>query len=115
MIIRNIAVTAIPLFLHRYRFLYDAIGDHVDSVQLVSGGELSSSVIVNRLAVVAQGALSRLSMGIANRLFERNPNVFVTRSRRCEEKLATLKRKPDLIFHVFGMFSPLWSRMDLPY
>jgi glycosyltransferase involved in cell wall biosynthesis len=115
MIVRNIAVTAMPLFLRRYRFLYDAIADHVDSVQLVSGGDLSSSAIVNRMAVLAKGALSRLSMATANRLFEHNPRVFVTRSRRSEEKLAQLAVRPDLIFHVFGMFSPVWNRIDLPY
>ena len=115
MIVRNIAVTASPLFLRRHRFLYEAMGEYADSVQMVSAGALSSSGVVNKIAALTQGALSRLSKGTANWLFEHNPDVFVARSRRTEQKLASLKIKPDLIFHVFGMFSPVWDRVDIPY
>jgi glycosyltransferase involved in cell wall biosynthesis len=113
--LNKIAVTASPLFLHRYRFLYQVLRAHVDTLQLVACGDPSSFGTVNRLADLIHMVMSRVSRTNADRLFQYNAQLFVARSRNAQRKLRSIEELPDLVFHVFGMFGPFWDNDQLPY
>ncbi|MEO1378096.1 MAG: glycosyltransferase family 4 protein, partial [Cyanobacteria bacterium J06635_10] len=47
--------------------------------------------------------------------FRKNAKSFINTSCYLEKKIRSLKYKPDLIFHLYGMYSPLWNKFDIPY
>ncbi len=113
--LNKVVVTAYPLFLGRYKFLYQVIGAHVGSLELVACGEPSSFWAVNCVADLGYKLLSRLSRTTADRLLYYNPQLYVARSRTVERKLRSIKESLDMVFHVFGMFCPSWDNDQLPY
>ena len=63
-------------------------------------------------------ALLRLYTGSqskANSVFQKNRLAFIIKSQNTTKQIKNLNFTPDLIFHIFGTYSPLWKNFDIPY
>ena len=41
--------------------------------------------------------------------------LFAQRSQNTEARITASQQQADLVLHVFGMYSPVWNRSDVPY
>lgn len=47
--------------------------------------------------------------------FHKSREAFTLKSQQIEHKINQLSYKPDLIFHLYGMFSPFHNKSEIPY
>lgn len=114
--INKLVVTGAPNFLYRYQFLLKAIASHYEQVELLPCGDrFYESPLANTIAELAYKALYKFSLKTADQLFQKNQRTYIAKSRQAEQKIAQLETPPDLVFQIFGMFSPFWERSDIPY
>ena len=113
--IKKILVTGESLFLDRHQFLFKALSAHFDDLQFLPRSRVwYESTLLKRLL---KGILTirTKSLSKANALFQKNQQAFILKSQRTEHEIRKLGYRPDLIFHVFGTYSPLWNKFDTPY
>ncbi|MGL5804661.1 MAG: glycosyltransferase family 4 protein [Xenococcaceae cyanobacterium] len=112
--IKKVLVTGNVGFLRRYQFLFEAMSSHFEKLECLPSGNFHQTKLVDLLARGFYKTTNTISPITASR-FLKNERTYIIRSRQTERKIRQLPYKPDLIFHAFGMFSPLWDRFDLPY
>ncbi|HIK26998.1 MAG: glycosyltransferase family 4 protein [Oscillatoriaceae bacterium SKW80] len=114
--IRKVVVTGAPNFIYRYQFLLKAIASHYEHLEYLPCGErFYSSPFANTIAELVYKIIYKFSLSTADRLFQKNQRAYIAKSRQAEQKIGKLKFTPDLVFQIFGMFSPFWERSDIPY
>ncbi len=114
--IKKILVTGNPTFLYRRQFLLKAMAPYFEQLDsLPCGDRFYESAIANSVAELAYKVLYKFSLKTADQLFQKNQRTYIANSRRTEQKIGQLESPPDLVFHIFGMFSPFWERSDIPY
>ncbi len=113
--IKNILVTGENIYIDRHQFLFSEMAKHLNSVEFMPREiEWFEKKIVKQL-IKSIYTIRMFSRSRANSLFEKNEKAFILKSRRSEHQISQLERTPDYIFHIFGTYSPLWKRSDIPY
>ena len=112
--IKNVVVSGEQGFLHRHQFLFKTLSSYFEHLEYIPSGEFYESKILNTLIKVFNIIIAKISLTRASR-FWKNEKAFIARSKLTERKIRRLTYTPDLIFHVFSQYSPLWNKFDIPY
>lgn len=112
--IQNVVVTGDEMFLNRHRFLFESLSSYFETVECLPVGDIYQSKLLNRLNPTIDLVNNYLFHNRVNK-FWKSASTFIKRSRTTEQKIKQLNYVPDLVFHVFCMFSPFWDNFDIPY
>lgn len=115
MLIKKIVVTGNEGFLYRHQSLFQSMSPYFQQLECLPCGELYEAKIPKLLAKVVYKGIYTFSLSQADRLFNKNQLAYKLKSQKAEQKIQQLKYKPDLVFQVFGMYSPFWEDSTIPY
>ncbi|MBD2776042.1 glycosyltransferase family 4 protein [Iningainema sp. BLCCT55] len=115
MIYKKILVTGEALFLERHQFLFQAMSTHINNLQFLPRSNEWYETQIPRITLKSILTLLTGSLRKANALFQKNKLAFILKSKRAEYEIHKMKSKPDLVFHLFGTYSPFWDKFDIPY
>jgi glycosyltransferase involved in cell wall biosynthesis len=119
MVLRRVLVTGPPGFLQRYRYLFEALSAHFESVELLPSRPYSlwrRAVFKGRSMLNER--VNRRVIGVLDGMFVTHPSdarFFASRSRQMERRIAALTQRPDVVLDVFAMCSPFWDEVTVPY
>ncbi len=113
--IETLLVTGESLFLDRHRPLFTEMAPHLNRLEFMPREmewyeKKSISRLIKAFYTIRSGSLDK-----ANALFQKNRRAFILKSKRAEYKISQLNYTPDLVFHLFSTYRPLWSRTDICY
>ncbi len=115
--INSIAVTGDGSFMGRYRLFYEALAERCQHLECVASGDVYDHLFPGKV-LKALFLVTTLGSKDGNpwqlKLHKRKA-AFVRKSRQTERKLHSLTRRPDLVFHVFGMYAPFLHPSTIPY
>ena len=115
----RVAFSATPLYLHRLQHLFKALAARFPDNEHVPGTGFSRSQrAAYRLRSECwrrgwRGLLSAVEYFLP--LTPWDARVYAQRSLDAERKILSLPKRPDLIFHLFGMYAPIWRGHSIPY
>lgn len=112
---KKVVITGESGFLDRYQSLFTAMSLHFDHLGYLPSQNTAGVKLSEKLALEAYKIVYKLSPSKADKLFYKNKQAFITKSQDIERRIRELNYTPDLIFHVFGMYCPLWKKFDIPY
>lgn len=112
--IKNILVTGEKPFLQRHQFLFKAMSSHFVNLECFPSGELYESKSL-KLSKKVFDKISSLISPDRTEGFWKSSQTFIKRSQKTERRIKQLEHRPDLVFHVFCMFTPFWDSYDIPY
>lgn len=112
---KTILVTGESLFLNRHQVLFKALSDHWDRLSFLPRQSEWYEAPLPRIALKGLLTLRTGSLIRANAVFQKNRTAFVLKSRRAEQYIQQLNEKPDLVFQMFGTYSPCWKTGNIPY
>jgi len=113
--IKNIVVTGEQIFLDRHQFLFQALSTYVDNIQLIPRKDEWYEKRFPKIAIKSILNLLTGSRSNANAVFQKNKFAFILKSRQAENEIRNLGYTPDLVFQVFGTYSPCLTNFDIPY
>ncbi len=113
--IKNVVVTGEPLFLNRHQILFKALVPYFEQLQLLPRSSVWYEKKLPKILIKGFYALRLGSLSKANAAFQKNKSAFILKSKQTEQEIRRLGYTPDLIFHVFSTYSPLWHKFDIPY
>lgn len=108
--IKNVAVTGDAFFIERFKPLFRAMSTHVD-LQYLPYGNLQST----QRSKTIKKFLPKFLIQPAEKLFRKNQKTFISKSQETESRIRELEYTPDLVFHLFGLYCPFWTKSDIPY
>ncbi|MDJ0571266.1 MAG: glycosyltransferase family 4 protein [Pleurocapsa sp. MO_192.B19] len=111
---KKILVTGESDIIQRHYLLFKTLSAYVKEFDYLAVDNLSNSRVLKNFVKSIYRKLPFLPEVRASSL-RKNSQSFIEKSLRCEQKINQLKYTPELIFHFYGMFSPLWNRWDIPY
>ncbi len=111
---KKILVTGESDIIQRHHLLFQTMSTYVEDFDYLAVDNLSNSKVLKNFVKSIYRKLPFLPEVRASSL-RKNSQSFIEKSLRCEQKINQLKYTPELIFHFYGMFSPLWNRWDIPY
>ena len=112
--LKKILVTGERDIIQRHHLLFHTMSTYIEDFDYLAVDNLSNSKVLKSFVKSIYRKLPFLPEFRASSL-RKNPKNFIEKSLRCEQKINQLKYTPELIFHLYGMFSPLWNRWDIPY
>lgn len=116
--IRTLVVTGDSNFFaqKRFSYLFDTLSGHIETLERVSVENIYDS---KWLKATAKQVLKKLPFSIATSgkasAMRKSKKFFVRQSQQCERQIRSLKITPDFVFHLFGMYCPLWDCFDIPF
>ncbi|MBW4526554.1 MAG: glycosyltransferase family 4 protein [Phormidium tanganyikae FI6-MK23] len=113
--IKTVLVTGESLFLDRHRCLFEALSSHFDHIHFSPRQSEWYEAKLPRTALKSLLMLRTGSLSAANAVFQKNKAAFVLKSQRAERQIQHLNQQPDLIFQLFGTYSPVWKNCTIPY
>jgi len=117
--ITKILVTGDDIFLHRHRGLFDAISKHINQLDYLPISKINKDNLIDFIAwfitKLLYKVIGKFSLKTADRIFHKNSQVFINKTKKIERKIGQLEYIPDIVFHVFSMYRPFWHRADIPY
>lgn len=113
--LKNVLVAGEPLFLDRHRFLLQALEPHVEHLSFLPRNNEWYEATVPRTTIKGLLSLYTGSRGKANAIFQKNHWAFIAKSKQTERRIQQLSSPPDLVFHIFGTYSPFWENYSIPY
>jgi glycogen synthase len=113
--IQNVLVTGEKIFLERHQFLFQALNKNFDNLDFLPRESLWYESELPRIFIKGYLKLRTGSLSKTNAIFQKNKLAFIAKSKSTEKKIKQLKYTPDLVFHVFGTYSPFWNNFDIPY
>ena len=123
---QKIVVTGDAYFLYRYQFLFKAMSPYFAHLEYISSKNVFLEKVTNVLIKAFYGITyifspnsmlwhERFNIRRLLKSYSKNKASFVMKSQQTERKIRKLEYVPDFIFHVFGLYSPLWNKIDIPY
>lgn len=112
--IEKLVVTGEAKFLARHQFHFKAMSPYFANLECIRCGDLSEAKLLRILMKFFYKITYRVSPSKANR-FYKNKRAFFIKSQQTEQKIRQLGYTPDLVFHLYGLFSPFWNKFDIPY
>ena len=113
--IKNILATGERPYLSRHNFLFQAMSQHCEKLQILERQNEWYEAKIPRLLLKYLYAMRVFSKSKGDTLFQKNRQEFIVKSRRFEQEIRQLEHPPDLVFHIFNTFSPFWTQFDVPY
>lgn len=113
--INRVLVTGDRSFINRYHFLFDCLSSEWGQIDDLPMDNLYHLTWLRSLVKQIYRKIPFLSAASTNRLISKNAPAFIKKSRQTEQKIRQLQSPPDLVFHLFSMFSPFWDKFDIPY
>jgi glycosyltransferase involved in cell wall biosynthesis len=113
--VKKIVVTGEQYYIQRRQFLFKAMSPYFEEIQFNPRSPEWYDAKIPRLLLKYLYALRVFSLSKADTLYQRNKREFIAKSRRAEREIKQLDYTPDLIFHIFNTYSPLWDSFDIPY
>jgi glycogen synthase len=110
----KIMVSGERQFVNRHQALFDVISSQSNQLDYVYDEEFSKIIFVENLAKVFRKSI-RTFFPAKFSEWQNSDRGFIARSKRTESKIRKLDCKPDLVLHIFGMYSPFWDNSDIPY
>ena len=112
--IKKIVVTGDPVFIYHQRlhFLWEAMSPYVEHLETIAYNDT--------IQIKAKALSSKINYAICHKTlqslsFHKSQQAFILKSQQIERKIRQLKYTPDLVFHLYGMYSPFWYKFDIPY
>lgn len=115
MIIKNFVVTGEQIFLDRHQFLFQALSTYVDNIKLLPRNDEWYESKFPKMAIKAILTILTGSRSKANAIFQKNQFAFTMKSQQAQNDIKNLGYTPDIVFQVFGTYSPFLTNFDIPY
>ena len=115
--IRTIAVTGDGSFMGRYRLFYEALAERCRHLECVASGDVYDQLFPGKFlkALFLVTTLGSKDGHPWQLKLHKRKAAFLRKSRQTERKLYRLTRRPDLVFHVFGMYAPFLHEAAIPF
>lgn len=96
--------------------LFDTLESHAGSLERVPVDNLFDAKWLKNTAkeICKRLPIQINTTGRASGM-RKNAGSYVKQARACEQKIRRLEHKPDFVFHLFGMYCPLWDHFDIPF
>ncbi len=112
--IKKVVITGDPSFMYgqRLQFLWKAMSHYVEQLETIACQET--------LQIKVKALTSKLNYAISHKTFKpssfyKSSQAFILKSQQIEQKIRKLKYTPDLVFHLYGTYSPFYHKFDIPY
>ncbi|MEO0838848.1 MAG: glycosyltransferase family 4 protein [Cyanobacteria bacterium J06643_5] len=112
--IEKLLVTGDRFMINRHQLLFQEMSPHIGDIQYLNVDKFSEAKLLKKIGKLVKKRFSFLPVKSASSL-RKNADSFIKTSRSLEKRIRSLKYKPDLIFHLYGMYNPLWDNFDIPY
>ncbi|MGB3638473.1 MAG: glycosyltransferase family 4 protein [Rivularia sp. (in: cyanobacteria)] len=112
--VEKLLVTGDRFMINRHQLLFKELSSHIEDIQYLSIDKFSEAKRLKKVAKLIKKRLPFLPIKSVSSI-RKSANSFINTSRNLEKKIRNLKSKPDLIFHLYGLYSPLWDEFDIPY
>ncbi|MDF5720862.1 MAG: glycosyltransferase family 4 protein [Rhizonema sp. PD37] len=109
--IKKIMITGDPEFTYRHRYLWEALSPSFEKLEVFSREDslnIKANALIHKLAGV-------VSTGKVHKGFHKSSLAFKLKSQEVEQTIKQLKDTPDLVFHLYCMWSPFWEKSEIPY
>ena len=113
--IKNVLVTGEPCFLDRHQFLFKSLANHFEQIRFLPRQNEWYEAKIPRTVIKGLLKLRTGDLSRVNAVFQKNKMAFVMKSQRAERDIQQLDNPPDLVFQVFGTYSPFWNHSEIPY
>ena len=110
----RVLITGERYLISRHNLMFQAMSDETTQFDYLPIDNLSNSQALKNFVKSIYRKLPFLPEIRASSL-RKNPQTFIHNSQICQNKIAQLSYKPDLIFHVYGMFAPFWDNWCIPH
>ncbi|HIK07286.1 MAG TPA: glycosyltransferase family 4 protein [Trichormus sp. M33_DOE_039] len=112
--IKTVLVTGDQFMINRLKFLFQAMSNDFNSIEYLALNNLYNLRFIKDIANFIKIKFPFLPIRKAG-YFRKNAKSFINSSRQLEQKIHKGGCRPDLIFHLYGMYSPCWDKCDIPY
>lgn len=109
--IKNLVITGDPEFIYRHQFLFEAMSSYCDRLEMLSRDES----LKIKISALFQKISQVFSTNKKSSSFHKSGKAFILKSQQVENKIRNLSYTPDLVFHLYGLWSPFWDKSDIPY
>ena len=109
--IKKLLITGDPEFIYRHQFLFEAMLPYCDRLEILSRDES----LKIKISVLFQKFSQVFSTNKKPSSFHKSGKAFILKSQQVENKIRSLSYTPDLVFHLYGLWSPFWDKSDIPY
>lgn len=113
--IQKVLATGESPYLGRRRFLFQVLSSHFEQFEVLQRQNEWYERKYTRLFLKYLYTLRVFSRSKADTLFQKNGREFIAKSKRFERAIQQSGYCPDLIFHIFNSFSPVWQSDEIPY
>ena len=112
--INKVLVTGDRDMIRRHQFLFNAMSSYSLSIDYLPIDSLYNLKLLKNLARKIHSSFPFFPVKRASSL-RKTHHSFVKKSQQAEQKIKKLKYTPDLVFHLYGMFSPFQEESAIPY
>lgn len=115
----RVAFSATPLYMHRLQHLFKALAsrfpdnEHVPGIAFSKAQRAAYRLRSECWSRQAHGLISVVEHFVP--LTPWDARVYGKRSADAERKILSLSKRPDLVFHLFGMYAPIYRGHDIPF
>ena len=113
--IKNVLVTGDDNFIYRYKSLFTAMSKQGIEVDYLPLSKVYEGNAFDVFMQFLYRVIYKLSLSTADRLFHKTKRAYIAKSQKLEMKIRQRESTPDLVFHIFGMYSPFWHKSEIPY
>ncbi|NES99880.1 MAG: glycosyltransferase family 4 protein [Sphaerospermopsis sp. SIO1G1] len=111
--LKKVVVTGKPIFIERRQELFAAMSRYYASIEMITPTSEWYDHKAIRIILKLFYGLRVFSLSKADSLLSKNKQEFISKSINIERQIRQLEYSPDIVFHIFSMFSPLWENFDL--
>ncbi|MBE9188821.1 glycosyltransferase family 4 protein [Gloeocapsopsis crepidinum LEGE 06123] len=111
---QKILVTGDREMILRHNFLFEAMGSYYQAVDYLPVDSKFNMKALKNFVKSIQSRLPLIPLKPASSL-RKNSRTYIEQSCYVEQRIRKLNYSPDLVFQLYGMFSPFWQKLDIPY
>lgn len=112
--IENLLITGDRFMINRHQLLFQELSSYIGDIQYLDIDKFSEAKLLKTIGKLIKKNLPFLPIKPVSS-FRKNADSYINTSRYVEKKIRNIKSKPDFIFHLYGLYSPLWDKFDIPY
>ncbi|MFM2063462.1 MAG: hypothetical protein RLZZ507_3132 [Cyanobacteriota bacterium] len=112
--VKKMVVTGDKFMIDRNKFLFQKMNSFDNSLDYIWTEEIINSKFLKKIAKSILIKFPFLPIKNASSILKKH-QTFISRSQKIEQKIRNLSYTPDLVFHIYGMFTPFWDKFDIPY
>ena len=109
--IKNLVIKGDPKFIYRHQFLFEPMLFYCDRLEILSRDES----LKIKISALFQKFSRVFSTNKKPSSFHKSGKAFILKLQQVEDKIKSLSYTPDLVFHLYGLWSPFWDKSDIPY